>query len=72
MKISREDLTVIEDKVIINLIKKKAVAEFHPLDKLCLSPQYGFVLIEEGNVITEEQQWDKITLIKDISEEVWN
>lgn len=46
-------------------------AKFHPLDKLCLSPQCGFASTEEGNILTEEQQWAKVALIKDIAEEVW-
>ncbi len=46
-------------------------AKFHPLDKLCLSPQCGFASTEEGNVLTEDQQWAKVQLIKDIAEEVW-
>ena len=26
---------------------------------------------EEGNLLTEEQQWDKIRFIKEIAEKVW-
>ncbi|OJG34542.1 hypothetical protein RV00_GL000762 [Enterococcus devriesei] len=36
-----------------------------------LSPQCGFASTEEGNILTEEQQWKKIALIKEIAEEVW-
>lgn len=43
-----------------------------PLDQLCLSPQCGFASTEEGNILTEEAQWEKIALIKSIAEEVWN
>ncbi len=46
-------------------------AKYHPLDKLCLSPQCGFASTEEGNVLTEEQQWAKLALVKSIAEEVW-
>lgn len=46
-------------------------AKFHPLDKLCLSPQCGFASTEEGNVLTEDQQWAKVQPIKDIAKEVW-
>ena len=42
------------------------------LDRLCLSPQCGFTSTEEGNILTEEEQWDKLRLIKEISEEVWS
>ena len=41
------------------------------LDQLCLSPQCGFSSTEEGNILTEEDQWKKMTLIKEIAEEVW-
>ena len=41
------------------------------LDKLCLSTQCGFSSTEEGNILTEEQQWAKIALVKSIAEEVW-
>ena len=60
----------LEDKeAIINRIKE--AAKFHPLDHLCLSPQCGFASTEEGNILTEEQQWKKVTLVKEIAEEVW-
>jgi 5-methyltetrahydropteroyltriglutamate--homocysteine methyltransferase len=42
-----------------------------PLDQLCLSPQCGFASTEEGNVLTEDQQWAKLAMIVDISREVW-
>jgi 5-methyltetrahydropteroyltriglutamate--homocysteine methyltransferase len=41
------------------------------LDQLCLSPQCGFASTEEGNVLTEEQQWAKLRLIVDTAREVW-
>lgn len=46
-------------------------AQYLPLDRLCLSPQCGFASTEEGNILTEEQQWEKIALIKEIAEKVW-
>ena len=60
----------LEDKAAI--IKRiHEAAQFHPLDKLCLSPQCGFASTEEGNILTEEQQWKKVTLVKEIATEVW-
>ena len=41
------------------------------IDKLCLSPQCGFASTEEGNILTEEEQWNKIKLVKEIAQEVW-
>ncbi|HZT46684.1 MAG TPA: cobalamin-independent methionine synthase II family protein [Hyphomicrobiaceae bacterium] len=46
-------------------------AKYAPLDQLCLSPQCGFASTEEGNVLTEEQQWAKLAMIVDIAREVW-
>jgi 5-methyltetrahydropteroyltriglutamate--homocysteine methyltransferase len=41
------------------------------LDQLCLSPQCGFASTEEGNVLSEEEQWAKLRLVVEIAEEVW-
>ena len=60
----------LEDKLrIIRRIHQAAL--YHPLQNLCLSPQCGFASTEEGNKLTEEQQWAKLALIKEIAEEVW-
>lgn len=42
-----------------------------PKEQLCISPQCGFASTEEGNLITEEDQWNKLRLVLDIAEEVW-
>ena len=34
-------------------------AKYIPLDQLCLSPQCGFASTEEGNTLTEDEQWAK-------------
>ena len=41
------------------------------LDQLCLSPQCGFASTEEGNVLSEAEQWAKLRMIVEIAEEVW-
>jgi 5-methyltetrahydropteroyltriglutamate--homocysteine methyltransferase len=41
------------------------------LDQLALSPQCGFASTEEGNVLTEEEQWAKLRLVVEIAQEVW-
>ncbi|AVK60983.1 5-methyltetrahydropteroyltriglutamate--homocysteine methyltransferase [Lactobacillus sp. CBA3605] len=46
-------------------------AKYVPLERLCLSTQCGFASTEEGNVLTEAQQWAKIALVKSIATEVW-
>jgi len=45
--------------------------KYAPIDQLCLSPQCGFASTEEGNILTEDQQWAKLRMIVDISREVW-
>ena len=60
----------LEDKAhIISRIKE--ASQFISLDRLSLSPQCGFASTEEGNILTEEDQWKKIKLIKEIASEVW-
>lgn len=55
-----------------DIIKRiKEATKYIELNRLCLSPQCGFSSTEEGNILTEEQQWDKIKLVKEIAEEVW-
>ena len=46
-------------------------ARFADLDQLCLSPQCGFASTEEGNTLTEEQQWAKLRMIVEVAEEIW-
>lgn len=46
-------------------------AKYVPLERLSLSPQCGFSSTEEGNELTEEDQWNKLKLVKRISEKVW-
>ena len=45
--------------------------QYVPLDRLCLSTQCGFASTEEGNILTEEEEWAKIRLVKEIADEVW-
>lgn len=61
---------VLENKeTIINRIKE--AKKYIPLERLCLSPQCGFSSTEEGNKLTEEEQWAKLNLVKEIVNEVW-
>jgi len=41
------------------------------LDQCCLSPQCGFASTEEGNILTEDQQWAKLRMIVELAKEVW-
>jgi len=46
-------------------------AKYCDLDQLCLSGQCGFASTEEGNTLTEEEQWAKLRLIVEVAGEVW-
>ena len=44
---------------------------FADVDQFCLSPQCGFASTEEGNVLSEDDQWRKLELVVDMATEVW-
>lgn len=55
-----------------HIIKRiREATKYVPLEHLCLSPQCGFASTEEGNKITEEEQWAKLKLVQEIVNEVW-
>ena len=75
-----------DKKVVLGLIttksgelekKEDVIARIHeaakyiPLDRLYLSPQCGFASCEIGNKLSDQQQWDKLALVKEVAEEVW-
>lgn len=75
-----------DKKVVLGLITTKSpkledknevikriyeAAKYISLGRLCLSPQCGFASCEIGNKLTEEEQWAKLKLVKEIAEEVW-
>jgi len=46
-------------------------SQYVGLEQICLSPQCGFASTEEGNLLTEEQQWDKVRHVIEIANDVW-
>src|SRR5204862_6066721 len=46
-------------------------AKFCDIDQLCLSGQCGFASTEEGNVLTEDEQWAKVRRLVEVADEVW-
>jgi 5-methyltetrahydropteroyltriglutamate--homocysteine methyltransferase len=46
-------------------------AKFTDIENLCLSGQCGFASTEEGNTLTEDEQWAKLRLIVEVADEVW-
>lgn len=61
----------LEDKAAVKARIQEA-AKHVPLEQLCLSPQCGFSSTEEGNIMTEEEQWAKVRLVREIADEVWH
>ena len=60
----------LEDKeAVIRRIHE--AANYISLDRLYLSPQCGFASCEVGNKLTEDEEWAKLALVKEIAEEVW-
>lgn len=45
--------------------------QYVPLAQLALSPQCGFSSTEEGNLLTEANQWAKVRLCVEVAKEVW-
>jgi 5-methyltetrahydropteroyltriglutamate--homocysteine methyltransferase len=48
-----------------------AAAMHADLQQLSLAPQCGFSSTEEGNSLTEDEQWAKLELIVAVAEEMW-
>ena len=46
-------------------------ARYVDLEQLCLSPQCGFASTEEGNMLTEAEQWAKLARIVEVARNVW-
>lgn len=57
-----------EDALIARI---NEAAKYVPLEQLRLSPQCGFSSTEEGNVLTEANQWAKCRLGVRVAERVW-
>jgi 5-methyltetrahydropteroyltriglutamate--homocysteine methyltransferase len=46
-------------------------SKYVPLENLAISPQCGFASTMEGNLLSEEQQWQKLKLVVETAKEVW-
>ena len=60
-----------EDKDAIKRRLDRA-ARYADMDQFCLSPQCGFASTEEGNILSEDEQWQKLEMIVELAGEVWN
>jgi 5-methyltetrahydropteroyltriglutamate--homocysteine methyltransferase len=46
-------------------------AKYASLDQLCISGQCGFASTEEGNLLSEDEQWAKLRRLVEVADEVW-
>jgi 5-methyltetrahydropteroyltriglutamate--homocysteine methyltransferase len=46
-------------------------SKYVPLDQLCLSPQCGFASTVEGNQMTPDQQWAKLSRVVEAAGKIW-
>lgn len=60
----------LEDKENIKARVEEA-SQYVPLENLCISPQCGFASTHHGNILNEDEQWQKLKYIVDISKEIW-
>lgn len=78
---NRPDLTVVLGLITSKLpelenadsikARIKEASQSIPLENLALSPQCGFASTEEGNILTEEDQWNKIKHVVNLANSVW-
>jgi 5-methyltetrahydropteroyltriglutamate--homocysteine methyltransferase len=60
----------LEDPALVQQRIKEAT-QFVDINQLCLSTQCGFASTEEGNSLSEQQQWDKLRSVVNIAAAVW-
>lgn len=58
-----------DERLLVERIEE--AVRFVPLERLCLSPQCGFASTEEGNKLTEDEQWAKVDLVQRVAARVW-
>ena len=49
----------------------EAATKFIDIDQLRLSPQCGFASTEEGNLLSEDDQWAKLAFVVEVADEIW-
>jgi 5-methyltetrahydropteroyltriglutamate--homocysteine methyltransferase len=61
---------VLEDHDYL-LRRIEEASKYLPIEQMAISPQCGFASGLNGNPLTEDEQWAKLELIRDIAAEVW-
>lgn len=56
-----------------DLLKRRLdeAARYAPVEQLAISPQCGFASTEEGNTLTVEEQWAKLSRCVEVAREMW-
>jgi len=63
-------LPTLEEKGQV-IARIEEASRYLALDNLCLSPQCGFASTYHGNHLSEADQWAKLELIREITDEIW-
>jgi len=58
---------------LIDDLKRKfdEASKHADIEQLGIAPQCGFASTEEGNKLTEYEQWKKLELVVKTAEEIW-
>lgn len=80
--VNRSDLTIVLGLITSKFgqlenpdhIKRRVeeATQYVNLDQLCLSTQCGFASTEDGNLLSEDEQWRKLQLVVELAHEIWN
>lgn len=60
----------LEDRDVIKR-RVDAASRYVDVSQLCLSPQCGFASTEHGNLLSEEEQWQKLASVVALAREIW-
>ena len=52
-------------------LKIKEAEQYVNIDHICISPQCGFASTEEGNALTEQEQWNKLAYVVELANELF-
>lgn len=67
--VSTKDPTMEKQDELLKRIDE--AAKFVPMERLALSPQCGFASTEAGNLLTEDQEWQKLELVVETARKAW-
>ncbi|SVC79676.1 uncharacterized protein METZ01_LOCUS332530, partial [marine metagenome] len=68
--VSSKDATMESQDDLLRRIDE--ASKYVPMENLALSPQCGFASMPAGNIMTEDQQWQKMELVLDTAQKAWS